>query len=121
MCLQHRDEYTLSLSGTKIDEAVESIIPPRVIDVTPNADSAEVKLFETQGARGHYTALSHCWGPPENRPLRTTRGNLADHLTGIQLCKLPKTYRDAVTVARALGIWYIWIDSLCIVQDDPDD
>jgi hypothetical protein len=121
MCLQHHDECTLSLSETKIDEAVEPILPPRVIDVPRMQTPQKVKLFETQGARGYYTALSHCWGPPENRPLRTTRGNLADHLTGIQLCKLPKTYRDAVTVARALGIRYIWIDSLCIVQDDPDD
>jgi hypothetical protein len=37
------------------------------------------------------------------------------------MAKLPKTFRDAVNVTRALGIQYIWIDSLCIVQDDMGD
>lgn len=34
---------------------------------------------------------------------------------------LPKTFRDAVTFARGMGIGYLWIDSLCILQDDRDD
>lgn len=35
--------------------------------------------------------------------------------------KLPSTFQDAITVTRRLGIAYIWIDSLCIVQDDAQD
>lgn len=34
---------------------------------------------------------------------------------------LPKTFQDAIVVVRSLGINYLWIDSLCIVQDDIDD
>ena len=37
------------------------------------------------------------------------------------MAKLPKTFRDAVSVTRALDVRYIWIDSLCIVQDDLED
>ncbi|TVY55546.1 hypothetical protein LCER1_G002742 [Lachnellula cervina] len=35
--------------------------------------------------------------------------------------RLPPSFRDAVIVTRELGIRYLWIDSLCIVQDDLDD
>jgi hypothetical protein len=34
---------------------------------------------------------------------------------------LPPTYQDAVTVCQALNIDYLWVDSLCIVQDDKRD
>ncbi|KAF3800238.1 hypothetical protein GCG54_00003766 [Colletotrichum gloeosporioides] len=34
---------------------------------------------------------------------------------------LPQTFQDAIKVTRSLGIGYLWIDSLCIVQDDPED
>lgn len=40
---------------------------------------------------------------------------------GIPVSSLPRTFRDAVTATRALGLRYLWIDSLCIVQDDPED
>jgi hypothetical protein len=81
-----------------------------------------VKLVETNAAqRLKYCALSHCWGPAEKRPLCTTRGNYQNNLAGIPLEKLPKTFRDTVLLARGLDIEYVWIDSLCIVQDDRQD
>lgn len=39
----------------------------------------------------------------------------------IRLGELPKTFHDAVIITRELGVRYLWIDSLCIVQDDEDD
>jgi Heterokaryon incompatibility protein (HET) len=33
----------------------------------------------------------------------------------------PKTLSDAIKVCREIGMRYIWIDALCIVQDDPKD
>jgi hypothetical protein len=81
-----------------------------------------VKLVETNGARNlEYCALSHCWGPAEKRPLCTTRGNYQNHLAGIPLEQLPKTFRGTVLLARDLDIEYIWIDSLCIIQNDRED
>ncbi|TRX92944.1 hypothetical protein FHL15_006082 [Xylaria flabelliformis] len=80
-----------------------------------------VKLLESNGLKGRYCALSHCWGSPNNRPLRTVKENLESHLAGIPLSKLPKTFLEASILTRELGIDYLWIDSLCIVQDDPDD
>jgi hypothetical protein len=71
--------------------------------------------------RGTYCALSNCWGPAEKKPLTTTKDNLQQHLNDIAFERLPKTFQDAVTFARGINIEFIWIDSLCIVQDDDDD
>jgi hypothetical protein len=39
----------------------------------------------------------------------------------IKIIQLPKTFQGAVEVTRELAIRFVWIDSLCIIQDDPDD
>jgi hypothetical protein len=94
-------------------------LPTRVLNV---GVGNTVKLLASGEHTGHYVALSHCWGPPElpNR-LVTNKLNLQSHSTEILLEKLPKTYRDAVLITRGIGIQYLWIDSLCIVQDDIED
>ncbi|KAI0600049.1 heterokaryon incompatibility protein-domain-containing protein [Biscogniauxia sp. FL1348] len=66
---------------------------------------------------GNYVALSYCWGGPQK--LVTTAANLESHIQeGIQLDLLPMTILEAVRVTASLGIRYLWIDALCIVQDD---
>lgn len=54
-------------------------------------------------------------------PLCTTKSTLSGHIDKIPWVTLPKTFRDAIEVTRNIGIKYIWIDSLCIVQDDEED
>ena len=76
-------------------------------------------LYESQGEEAKYIALSHCWGG--KALLRTTRSTLKNRKKQIQWCRLSKTFQDAVTITRRLGIEYLWIDSLCIIQDDEDD
>ncbi|KAJ2974752.1 hypothetical protein NUW58_g8556 [Xylaria curta] len=66
-----------------------------------------------------YAALSHCWGPIQ--PLRTLHNNVESHAKGMSLASLPKTFQDAVRVTRYLDLRYLWIDSLCIIQDDDED
>jgi hypothetical protein len=51
----------------------------------------------------------------------TTPETLESRRSGISLALLPKTMRDAILVTRSLGISFIWIDSLCIIQGDADD
>ncbi|KAF2663390.1 HET-domain-containing protein [Microthyrium microscopicum] len=67
-----------------------------------------------------YITLSHCWGT-DGVPIQTTKSSLAKHLDEIEYAMLPKTFADAITVTAALNIKYLWIDSLCIVQDDEVD
>lgn len=94
-------------------------LPHRVIDVGPADNSKPPFLRTTENLQGYYTALSHCWG--QFQPFTTRKSTLEHNLRYLSLLELPKTFRDAIYITRGLGIRYLWIDSLCIVQDDADD
>jgi hypothetical protein len=94
-------------------------LPTRVLDIGTDPSSQEVRLRETNGDKGQYVALSHCWGPIEF--LVTNHENLDKHKQQIYLGDLTANFRDAIRIARLLGYRYIWIDSLCIIQDDAQD
>lgn len=66
-----------------------------------------------------YVALSYCWGTKGN--FKTLEENRQSHMRGIAISLLPKTLRDAVRVCQAFNARYLWIDALCIIQDDRDD
>ncbi|TVY83157.1 hypothetical protein LSUE1_G006943 [Lachnellula suecica] len=93
-------------------------MPTRLLFIEPGGchDTLNIKLIEGAKAHKQYAALSHCWG--SNQPLRTVRENLTQFNKSIPWPDLPQTFQDAVTVANSLGISYLWIDSLCILQDD---
>ncbi|CEI70722.1 hypothetical protein FVEN_g794 [Fusarium venenatum] len=105
----------------RLHDLTDPILPTRVLDVTGGTlHNPEIKLIETSRVkRGTYCALSYCWG--KSRCITTTKANLANHKHVIPLTTLPKTIRDAVLATRGLEIDYLWVDSLCIVQDDTDD
>ncbi|KAI7458589.1 hypothetical protein KC351_g18069 [Hortaea werneckii] len=66
-----------------------------------------------------YIALSYCWGGKD--PAKTLRSNYKDRVRGLSIATLPKTYRQAAFLAGQLGISHLWIDALCIIQDDEED
>jgi hypothetical protein len=68
---------------------------------------------------GPFVSLSHCWGGAEILKLTTT--NISVLKGDISFLQLPKTFQDAIQVVRTLGIRYIWIDSLCIIQNSDQD
>jgi len=84
-------------------------------------DSNFIQLHERdeipQGVR--YTTLSHCWGKIVLEKLETS--NIGERKRGVPLESLVQTFRDAVEVTKRLGVEYIWIDSLCIIQDSKED
>jgi hypothetical protein len=92
-------------------------LPTRVLQVL--AGSQLVKLYETNGKTGKYLALSHSWG--KSHRITTTRANLESHKAGIRISDLPKTFQEALLLARHLEIPFVWIDSLCIIQDSAQD
>ena len=93
----------------------ERPFPTRLIDVG-SLDGGECpKLFVSSGKRGLYVALSHCWG--NEVPLKTTTESFARHCLSLPSRSIPKTFLDAMAITRELGFRYLWIDSLCILQD----
>lgn len=93
-------------------------LPTRVICVGDTL--TDPYLHESaSGEKGVWAALSYCWG--KVRTMTTTTASISERKSGFALDTLPKTCRDAILVARALSIPYIWIDSFCILQDSPLD
>ena len=100
--------------------AHESLLPMRVLDVVALENTGKLKLAEsTDRQHRSYVALSYVWGKePFLRLLSENRETLMD---GILLKDLPKTIKDAVQVTRALNVRYLWVESLCILQDSDTD
>lgn len=99
----------------------QSTFPRRVICIDSGMPDTGAYLYESQGKEdGKYLALSHCWGDVVTVP-KTTKGTLEQRRHGIRVETLSRTFRDAIDITRKLGFRYIWIDALCIVQDDPAD
>lgn len=93
-------------------------MPTRVMDLGHPlrlVDSASVQ-------KDHYAALSHRWGVlTEDQKFCTYKRNIESMKTGVDVDRLPRSFQDAVIVARELGVKYLWIDSICIIQDDEED
>jgi hypothetical protein len=95
--------------------------PSRLLDVGTSHEPPYIRLIETGGVKVplRYVALSHMWG--KLVPLRALKANYTDLKSKLSWLKLSKNFREAVVVTRASGLRYLWIDSLCIIQDDPED
>jgi hypothetical protein len=92
-------------------------MPTRLLRYTKEG----LKLVATAGwiSKPRYATLSHCWGGLQF--LKLLKGNSDDFTQCIAVEQLPRTFRDALEIIRKLDLEYIWIDSLCIVQDDERD
>jgi hypothetical protein len=126
----------------------EPRLPTRLIDVGPSDGSQEPKLILSSAdglsTNCEYVALSHCWGQAQlyrihnddtridletwmedqkklaeikRKPLTTTSETLEQRLQQIPM----STFQDAITFTRGLGLKYVWIDSLCIIQNSKSD
>ncbi|RYP20885.1 hypothetical protein DL765_002535 [Monosporascus sp. GIB2] len=80
---------------------------------------SDLRLIEDTTCVKKYATLSHCWlQSPSDSPTRTLRGNIEAHKRCIRFGCLSRTFQQAVIACRRLKIQYLWIDSLCIIQDD---
>jgi len=95
-------------------------LPRRVVDIGPASDSLNnVRLYESQGDNAPYICLSYRWSNTANG--RLLQANIEQFRTSIRLSALSETFFQAFVVARALGVRYVWIDALCIIQDDDSE
>ena len=93
----------------------------RLIDVG-DGNSAPVHLVNTDCSRHlpRYITLSHRW-TEATKLTQLTWTKLNRYLTSIDTSQWPQLYKDAVTFTRQLRIRYLWIDSICIIQDTRED
>jgi hypothetical protein len=99
-------------------------MPTRLIHVGSAKEDLRLCQMPELGGIAGYVALSHSWGIKESREKevpRTTRSNLTERTENIKWDHLTQTFQDAVEITRRLGQQYLWVDSLCILQDDDDD
>lgn len=94
-------------------------LPTRVIDVGTLDELQGPRLFLSEDIEASYVALSHCWGGVVSQMLMTD--TLETFKDVIPLSSLPANFQDAISITRHLGIQYLWIDTLCIIQDSKDD
>lgn len=93
-------------------------LPTRVLEI--QGPGTKIKLYSShKGEMAPYVCLSHCWG--KSQLIRTLLSNVNKHIEGIELNALPLTFQQAIQVTARLGLKYLWIDSLCIIQDSLED
>ncbi|RFU79493.1 het-domain-containing [Trichoderma arundinaceum] len=93
-------------------------IPSRLLDVS----AGRVRLVETDQISGvdrRFVALSWCWGGKV--PLKTTAETLKAHMDSVPWESLPPLFQDVIYAVRTLGLKYLWIDALCIIQGSTED
>lgn len=91
-------------------------LPKRVIDIGTEDDEILKLHCPEIEERARYVALSHCWGA--SSIFCTDTSSYKERREGFKFEDLPQTFRDAVSIARKLKVRYLWIDSVCIIQQD---
>ncbi|KAI2623079.1 heterokaryon incompatibility protein-domain-containing protein [Hypoxylon sp. NC1633] len=96
-----------------------SYVPSRLLKLDAcSQDPPKVRLCSPDEPTP-YAVLSYCWGGDQTH--KTTSMNLAANYISIAWDSLPRTIQDAIQVAVKIGLEYIWVDSICIIQDDNVD
>ena len=97
--------------------------PQRILRIA--GQTAVLTDFNPSEHAGQYAALSYCWGSEDelkrNPPLKTTTSTWNRMRSGVDISDIPLTIGQALTICSCLGVEYIWVDALCIIQDDKAD
>jgi Heterokaryon incompatibility protein (HET) len=102
-----------TVSGSASIDAYRTSLPTRCVEISK--DGRMVYLRETEGTRGPYITLTHRWNQETER-CKMTRNNYRELLEGLEVEELPRLFQDVFLIATKLGVRYVWIDSLCILQ-----
>ena len=115
LCLQLAQQWIDTCKSTHMgcQQGYPPELPTRLIDVQSE------KIVLTSARRGRYITLSHVWGGAVS--LRLTTDTVAKFSDSLPYEMLPRTFQDAFLVTKKLGIRFLWIDALCIIQDSKQD
>lgn len=111
-CIENHEDCNLT------SQEEENFMPDRVLSVREGGNGPLVRLV-SRPAAGFYATLSYCWGG--DQPAKTVKDKVAVYSKGMSFHSLPQAIQDAILVTIGIGIPYLWIDALCIVQDDDSD
>lgn len=111
-CLKRHEQCQKPLKWSSGD-----FLPTRLIDIGPSHPN--IVLGTEIPQQSPYLALSYCWGGANT--ILLARKNYRQLRTAIDVQALPKTLADAVKVTRRLSYRYLWVDAVCIMQDDKED
>jgi len=103
---------------------VSPAMPRRGLALDGPGSTPTVRLhYSSTLDKARYIALSHCWGPDKTakKRLKLTRDTMTAFQHLVPWDDLPETFQDGILVAWKLGIRYVWIDSLCIIQGDTQE
>ena len=92
----------------------DPFLPARLV----NVQTLQLKLTHPT-ERSTYAALSYCWVTEQY--FVTLLSNIDSLTDKINWALLPVTIQDAILTTRNLGITWLWVDALCIIQDSPKD
>lgn len=101
---------------TRCKSYATSFHPKRLLEISEDGKSVVLRSCQSSAP---YAALSYCWG--SDQATKTTAARLEEYSMPFSPLQLPATLRDAISTAHSLGLRHIWIDSMCIVQDDSQD
>ena len=113
---QSRSQRYLSVLSAWLDDCTRNhpkcgstitSLPKRVLDVGTQAHEC-IKLHISNNEIARYVALSHCWGAGVAGQARTTKENLLSRKENIQPEELPVNFLEAISIARELGVQYLW-------------
>lgn len=103
---------------TKCSSRPRDFMPTRLLHISGTGKEPTVRLSNDHPFVP-YAALSYCWGA--DQPAKTTRAKVGSYLNSVDFSTLPSTIQDAAIVTRGIGLSYLWVDAICIVQDDFND
>ena len=99
-------------------------LPTRLLELTEDLDDKTVRVRLRTTHRGYsqrYITLTHRWDDSDLNCTKLTRSNLTSLQSGIDVDSLPQTFQDVIRTTLKLGVPNLWIDRLCIIQDDESD
>lgn len=106
-----------------LENKMPGFLPNRVLELGNGDDeslTADIRLLDGASQKtARYIALSHRWSSPPR--IELTKETYSERLRNIPFASLPLLFRDAVTFCRQMGVRYLWIDALCIIQRDETD
>lgn len=118
LCKQWLQQCDAAHTCRAVSDIHPEALPTRLIKIDGDKPQLCIEMSNIPVSTT-YATLSHCWGL--KKFLTLCKSNLSEFTQSIPANSLTKTFREAISIAKYLNFKYIWIDSLCIIQDDAED